>query len=192
MRFKGNGWFVVAGLLVVGGWMVPESSPASEVPSEENLLLAMHQGRPHGGRHERHQQHHGMGRGGQGICPQTRAIPRAPDKIAQQKNPFKSNSENFIKGESLYQWTAEPSPCKICHGPAGNGFGMMAQGLPAMPRNFTCSQTMKEVSDGQMFWIIKNGSPATGMPAYKFLSDDEIWKLILYIRHFEQKKTLAQ
>jgi hypothetical protein len=30
------------------------------------------------------------------------------------------------------------------------------------------------------------------MPAYKFLSDDEIWKLILYIRHFEQKKTRAQ
>ena len=112
--------------------------------------------------------------------------PQAPDKIAQQKNPFKSNAENFIRGESLYQWTAEPNPCKICHGPAGNGLGMMAQGLPAMPRNFTCSQTMKDVSDGQMFWIIKNGSPATGMPAYKFLSDDEIWKLILYIRHFEK------
>jgi len=24
------------------------------------------------------------------------------------------------------------------------------------------------------------------MPAYKFLSDDEIWKLILYIRHFDK------
>ncbi len=65
---------------------------------------------------------------------------------------------------------------------------MMAQGLSPMPRNFTCSETMKEISDGQMFWIIRNGSPGTGMPAYKFLSEDEIWKLILYIRHFDKKR----
>ena len=192
MGFMNFLFFILAGVFVFWSGEGPSGLKAAESSSEENLLLAMHQGRPHGGRHERHQQHHGMGRGGQGICPQTRPTPQAPDKIAQQKNPFESNAENFIKGESLYQWTAEPNPCKICHGPTGNGLGMMTQGLPAMPRNFTCLQTMNEISDGQMFWIIKYGSPATGMPAYKFLSDDEIWKLILYIRHFEQKKTRAQ
>ena len=192
MGIKRNGWLVLTGLLIAGGWVGSENSLAVEGASEEPLQFAMHQGRAHGGRHERHQMHHGMGRGGQGICPQTRATEQAPDKIAQQKNPFESNSENFIKGESLFQWTAEPNPCKICHGPVGNGLGMMAQGLSPMPRNFTCSQTMKQVSDGQMFWIIKNGSPGTGMPPYKFLSDDEIWKLILYIRHFDKKKTDSQ
>ncbi len=189
MGFRNFLFFILAGVFVFWSGEGPSALQAAEVSSAEKLLLAMHQGRPHGGRHERHQMHHGMGRAGKGICPQTRATPQAPDKIVQQKNPFESNAENFIKGESLYQWTAEPNPCKVCHGPAGNGLGMMAQGLSSMPRNFTCSQTMKEVSDGQMFWIIKNGSPATGMPAYKFLSDDEIWKLILYIRHFEKKKT---
>lgn len=192
MNFKATWVFVLTGLLIFWGPAEPESSPAVEVSSVENLQLAMHQGRPHGGRHERHQLHHGMGRAGSGICPQTRAAPQAPGKFLKLKNPAESNAETFIQGESLYQWTAEPSPCKICHGPTGNGFGMMAQGLAVLPRNFTCSQTMKDISDGQMFWIIKNGSPAAGMPAYKFLSDDEIWKLILYIRHFEQKKTGAQ
>ncbi len=192
MRFNETRFLIVLSLWFFWGGMAPEMSHAVEGVSQESVLLAMHQGRPHGGRHERHQQHHGMGRAGQGICPQTRTIAQAPDKIAQQKNPLESNAENFIKGESLYQWTAEPNPCKICHGPTGNGLGMMTQGLPAMPRNFTCLQTMNEISDGQMFWIIKYGSPSTGMPAYKFLSDDEIWKLILYIRHFEQKKTRAQ
>ena len=186
MNFKGFLFFILVGRIIFWAGVEPASLQATEAVSEEYLQLAMHQGRPHGGRHERHQQHHGMGRGGQGICPQTRVTAQAPDKIAQQKNPFESNAENFITGESLYQWTAEPSPCKVCHGPTGNGFGMMAQGLAAMPRNFTCSQTMKDISDGQMFWIIKYGSPATGMPAYKFLSDDDIWKLILYIRHFDK------
>jgi mono/diheme cytochrome c family protein len=179
-----KGAMVLSGLVIFFGGMSPVALQATEIASEENQLLAMHHGRAHGGRHERHQHHHGMGRGGQGVCPQTRTTAQAPDAIAQQKNPFESNAENFIKGESLYQWTAEPNPCKICHGPAGNGMGMMAHGLSPMPRNFTCSQTMNKISDGQMFWIIKNGSPGTGMPAFKFLSDDEIWKLILYIRHF--------
>ncbi len=192
MNFKARWVFVLTGLMIFWGGAEPESSQAVEVSSAENPQWAMHQGRAHGGRHERHQLHHGMGRAGSGICPQTRVTPQAPDKFLKLKNPVESNSENFIKGESLYQWTSEPSPCKVCHGPTGNGFGMMAQGLAALPRNFTCSQTMKAVSDGQMFWIIKNGSPATGMPAYKFLSDHEIWKLILYIRHFEQKKNGAQ
>ncbi len=186
MSYKNFLFFMLVGLFVFWNGEGPSGLQATEVSSDENLLLAMHHGRPHGGRHERHQHHHGMGRGGQGICPQTRATAQAPDKIAQQKNPFESNADNYIKGESLYQWTAEPNPCKICHGPAGNGMGMMAQGLSPMPRNFTCSQTMKDISDGQMFWIIQNGSPGTGMPAYKFLSDDEIWKLIIYIRHFQK------
>jgi mono/diheme cytochrome c family protein len=179
-------FFILAGLFVFWSGNGLADLNAGENSTEENQLLAMHHGRPHGGRHERHQHHHGMGRGGSGICPQTRTTAQAPDKIAQLKNPFKSNAENYIKGESLYQWTAEPNPCKTCHGPVGNGMGMMAQGLSPMPRNFTCSQTMKEISDGQMFWIIRNGSPGTGMPAFKFLSDDDIWKLILYIRTFEK------
>ncbi|HIE80381.1 MAG TPA: c-type cytochrome, partial [Nitrospinaceae bacterium] len=47
----------------------------------------------------------------------------------------------------------------------------------------TCSDTMKDVSAGQMFWIIKNGSPGTGMVAHKkTLKDKEIWDVVKYIR----------
>jgi len=150
-----------------------------------SVTLAMHQGRSHGGRHERHPMHHGMGRGGQGICPQTRATPQAPDEFVKMKNPLTLTIENLERGEDLYQWSAEPSACKVCHGATGNGFGMMAQGLSAMPRNFACPQTMHAIPDGQLFWVIKNGTP-TGMPAYKFISDNQIWQLILYLRQFIQ------
>ena len=55
--------------------------------------------------------------------------------------------------------------------------------LKPIPRNFTCSDTMKDVSAGQMFWIIKNGSPGTGMVAHKkTLKDKEIWDVVKYIR----------
>ena len=60
--------------------------------------------------------------------------------------------------------------------------GMMAPGLNPPPRNFSCSETMKNISDGQMFWVVKNGLPDTGMVAYKSLSDEQVWQIILYLR----------
>jgi hypothetical protein len=58
---------------------------------------------------------------------------------------------------------------------------------PAMqpyPRDFTCFQTMKEISDGQMFWIIKHGSHGTRMKLFKDLEEDQIWQLVHYVRRF--------
>jgi mono/diheme cytochrome c family protein len=126
----------------------------------------------------------GMERGGKGICPQARTVPQAPDDFANKKNPFPATDSDVSAGESLFQLQAEPAACKICHGANGNGLGMMAQGPTALPRNFACAETMRGISDGQLFWVVKNGSGGTGMPAYKFLSDKQIWQLILYLRKF--------
>lgn len=148
-------------------------------PQVEGITLAF---RRRHGRH--HPLHHGMGRAGSGVCPQNRTVAQAPDSIAQLKNPLPASRENIDAGEGLYQTDAEPTACKVCHAENGNGLGMMAQGMAAMPRNFTCAETMKEISDGQMFWIIKNGSPTGGMPPYKFLNENQIWQLIHYLRRF--------
>jgi hypothetical protein len=60
--------------------------------------------------------------------------------------------------------------------------------LPARPRNFACAQTVNGIPDGQLFWIIRNGSPDTAMPAYKKLSDVQIWRIILYLRSLAKRK----
>jgi len=169
-----------AGLFLM--FAVPGYACAESIPEQEKMELAMHHGSPHGGMHERHQRHHGMGRGGEGICPQTRTTPKAPVTMENLKNPLKPTRDVIRRGESIFHWTAEPSACKVCHGPTGNGMGMMAQSTGAMPRNFTCKETMQELTDGQMFWIIKNGSQGTGMPPFPFLSEEEIWSVILYVR----------
>jgi mono/diheme cytochrome c family protein len=129
-----------------------------------------------------HHLHHSDGFVGSGVCPQLRATARAPDEIYNLKNPVEPSMENAFRGESFFQTDAQPTACKVCHGSVGNGMGMMAQGLQPPPRNFTCSETMKEIPDGQLFWIIKNGSPGTGMPAYKDLNDEAVWQIIHYIR----------
>ena len=132
--------------------------------------------------YRQHDMHHGMGYMGKGSCPQVRFTVSAPDEFLRLKNPLKSDSINLFAGESLFHTDAQPTACKICHGSTGNGMGMMAPGLNPPPRNFSCSETMKNISDGQMFWVVKNGSPSTGMTAYKSLSDEQVWQIILYLR----------
>jgi len=140
----------------------------------------------HGMRHRRqHDLQHSMGSAGAGVCPQMRTTSKAPDEFYDMENPLKPDSINIFAGESLFHTDAQPTACKICHGPTGNGLGMMSQGLNPPPRNFTCAETMKDIPDGQLFWIIKNGSPDTGMPTYKRnLSDEQVWQLIIYLRQF--------
>ena len=45
---------------------------------------------------------------------------------------------------------------------------------------------MKEIPDGQLFWVIKNGSHGTGMPAYPELTEKQIWQLVLHLRGLSQ------
>lgn len=119
-------------------------------------------------------------------CPQPRFTQKAPEEIYNLKNPLESTTENLKKGKLLFQTKAKPMPCKLCHGMIGDGRGPMARGFNPPPRNFTCSKTINGVSDGQLFWITKNGSPGTGMPAYKSIKDEQIWQILLYVRQLSQ------
>ena len=113
-------------------------------------------------------------------CPQERKTQAAPVDIAAMDETAGANLEH---GKALYEKDAKPMACKNCHGDAGDGAGKLGAALKPGPRNFTCSETMKNVSAGQMFYIIKNGSAGSGMIAHaKTLSDKDIWDAVKYVR----------
>lgn len=122
-----------------------------------------------------------------GICPQNRNTPQAPDHFHKMTNPLEPTVENLRAGETLFKIDAQPTACKVCHGYGGDGMGIIFEKLSPKPRNFTCYYTMADISDGQIYWIIKNGSPGTKMPSFGSLSDKEVWQLVLFIRQFPQK-----
>ncbi len=121
-----------------------------------------------------------------GVCPQPRNTKRASGKFRKMTNPLEASQANINAGKKLFHETAMPLACKQCHGEKGDGNGPMGTALNPHPRNFTCDETMKDISDGQMYWIIKNGSPGTGMMAFSGLPDNQIWQLIQYIRTLSQ------
>ena len=115
-------------------------------------------------------------------CPEPRKTKSAPASFVKIKDVVNADKAN---GKKLFQKSAKPMACKMCHGAKGDGTGKLGAAFksPKAPRNFTCKATMKKVSAGQMFWIIKNGSKnQPAMVAHKKLKDKEIWDIVKYIR----------
>jgi mono/diheme cytochrome c family protein len=187
-----------------------EISIVIELLTEENIFLAQHgvhpEGMGHGGRgrhcsemgHEkncpdgkgmRHRgrmgMHHGGGSSGTAKCPQPRATVQAPNEYYNLVNPLENTADNIEKGRLLFTLDAQPT-CVMCHGSGGDGTGGFGSDMSPKPRNFTCTEMMKDIPDGQLFWVIQNGSPDTGMPPFQGLRDEQIWQLILYLRSLAQ------
>ena len=112
-------------------------------------------------------------------CPQFRNTKTAPSMFQKLD---KTATADKKKGKKIFQKTAKPMACKMCHGKKGDGKGKLGKALTPQPRNFTCADVMKDISPGQMFWIIQNGSKGTGMSPQKSLKPREIWDVIKYIR----------
>jgi mono/diheme cytochrome c family protein len=125
--------------------------------------------------------HHGRGQGGAAQCPQPRATVKAPDEFYRLTNPLENSPENIEKGRQLFTLDVQPT-CVMCHGNEGDGTGGFGADMSPKPRNFTCTEMMKDIADGQLFWVIQNGSPDTGMPPFQDLQEEQIWQLILFIR----------
>ena len=71
--------------------------------------------------------------------------------------------------------------CAPCHGNRGDGKTQINAGLYPPAPDMREPQT-QELSDGELFYLIKNGVRFTGMPGWGG-SDEDNWKLVLFIRH---------
>ncbi len=108
------------------------------------------------------------------------------------EDPFwpleKSNPEEFRthveNGRQVYYRN-----CVFCHGDNLAGTGMFIHGLDPLPTNLP--ETIPLLRDTFLFWRISKGGPGlpeeggpwdSAMPAWeKFLKEDEIWDVILFL-----------
>jgi len=72
--------------------------------------------------------------------------------------------------------------CAMCHGmdghtPTDNGRWMYPRASDLT------SPGVQRYSDGELFWLVKNGIRLSGMPAFgRVESDEHIWNLVHYLR----------
>ena len=84
-------------------------------------------------------------------CPQNRETPTAPEKYLTMKSPVPLNDATLKAGENIFQLQGKPIACKTCHGAKGDGIAESGFESTPPPRNFTCAETMKALSNGQLF-----------------------------------------
>ncbi len=111
--------------------------------------------------------------------------PTAPAEFLEMENPVDEDDvdDAFLKSAGkLYK-----RKCKKCHGTDGDGQGSAAEDIEIKPTDFTVAGYMEEKSDGQLFWIIRDGSEGTEMEAFGpgtdvNISEEDIWNLISFMR----------
>jgi hypothetical protein len=66
----------------------------------------------------------------------------------------------------------------------GKGDGVAAAALNPKPINFSDKALMQGIPVDCHFYRISEGVQGTGMPPWKALGDDVIWKVLIYERSF--------
>ena len=105
-----------------------------------------------------------------------------PANARDEHNPIAASGETLAEARAHFA-----DHCATCHGNDGSGNTMYGKGLYPKPPDLRAAETQK-LSDGELFWIIENGVRFTGMPAFGggHGSQDDSWKLVLFIRHLPQ------
>ncbi|HSY35856.1 MAG TPA: c-type cytochrome [Acidobacteriaceae bacterium] len=96
-----------------------------------------------------------------------------------QTNPLPSNGNTWADGKEAFSHY-----CVACHGMDGQNTGVPFADHISPPIPLLSSKEVQSYSDGQLKWILDNGISPSGMPGSKgTLSDDELWSIIVYLRH---------
>ena len=112
--------------------------------------------------------------------------PRVPADQMQEaralESPLAESLDAVEKGKAIYEGKGT---CFNCHGSSGRGDGPGGLSLIPSPRNFQHHGMWRHRTEGEIFWVIKHGSPGTGMiPFGGLLTDEEIWTVMQYERSF--------
>ncbi len=92
-------------------------------------------------------------------------------------NPFEAGPEVLA---DAFDHFAEH--CALCHADDGSGKTEIGEGMYPPATNLREPET-QQLTDGELFQIIRNGIRFTGMPGWGGEdTDEEIWKLVLVLR----------
>jgi mono/diheme cytochrome c family protein len=111
------------------------------------------------------------------------AIPR---DAREEENPWAGPPATpEVMADARAHWADH---CATCHANDGSGMTEIGQNLYPKAPDMRLPAT-QHLTDGELYYIIRNGVRLTGMPAWgdpQIEQDDESWQLVLFIRHLPQ------
>jgi mono/diheme cytochrome c family protein len=110
---------------------------------------------------------------------QAENAPSAQD--APKVNPVKPTPESQAHAKKIYGYD-----CAMCHGEKGDGKGDVVSAMKLTMKDYTDPAALKDLTDGQLFLIIRNGKgqmPGEGERA----KPDDVWNMVILIRAMAKK-----
>jgi mono/diheme cytochrome c family protein len=105
----------------------------------------------------------------------------------KDRNPLPPTAENIHAGRQAFG-----AYCVVCHGRDGQNTGVPFAAAISPPIPSLAGGDVQSYNDGQLKWIIENGIFPSGMPASKgIMGDEEMWQMVLYIRHLPPAGSLG-
>jgi mono/diheme cytochrome c family protein len=105
---------------------------------------------------------------------------KIPPEAAAKANPVKPTDESLARGKKMYG-----VDCEMCHGKRGDGKGDLGGDYKTIP-DFTNGEAMKKRSDGELFYITRNGK-GDMPPEDNRAKDDDVWNMVNYVKAFAKK-----
>jgi mono/diheme cytochrome c family protein len=103
-------------------------------------------------------------------------------------NPLTATPETVRAGRIAFSHY-----CFTCHGLDGQNTGVPFAETVSPPVPSLNSPQVQKYTDGQLKSVILNGIFPSGMPASKdILSEEEIWSIVVYLRHLPAKGSLGE
>ncbi len=107
-----------------------------------------------------------------------------PVAAANLPNPVQPTAQSQTRAKQIYSMD-----CAMCHAADGSGKGDITG--TAKMLDYRDASALKGLTDGQVFYIIKNGEgenmPGEGPRA----NDVETWNLVIYLRSFSKTQAAA-
>ena len=100
---------------------------------------------------------------------------KVPDADRARANPFAGEPQAISAGRILFDQN-----CAHCHGTGAQG----KHGRPSLR-----SERVAQATDGELAWLLRNGSLAKGMPTWSALPEPERWQIIAYLRSLPRDAT---
>jgi mono/diheme cytochrome c family protein len=100
---------------------------------------------------------------------------------AAKANPVKSSPTSLASGKKKYG-----QDCAMCHGKEGAGDGDLAEDMKLKLKDLRDAETLKDLSDGDIYSIINNGKGKM-MGEEGRLKPDEIWDIVNFVRSLPKK-----
>jgi len=102
-------------------------------------------------------------------------LSQVPARDRQKPNPFAGQSEAIQAGRLLYA-----DHCAQCH-------GKNAEGSTNRP-SLRSPRIQSEATEGEVHWLLVNGSVRRGMPSWSKLPDQQLWQLISFLRSLKAQE----